>query len=79
MDSTPINKLMVPEEGTISPTRIFLNFVLVYVTRYWAILVPVFLFTRMLYRRYASPLRSIPGPFLASCTRLWKLRSTVFF
>ncbi|KAK5392717.1 hypothetical protein LTR79_009620 [Exophiala xenobiotica] len=31
---------------------------------------------RGLWRRYASPLRQIPGPFLASCTRLWKVLST---
>ncbi|KAK5637155.1 hypothetical protein RRF57_012867 [Xylaria bambusicola] len=47
------------------------------IVTYWAILVPVFILTRMVYRRYASPLRSIPGPFLASCSRLWKVRSTV--
>jgi len=29
---------------------------------------------RLLYDRYASPLRSVPGPFTASFTRLWKLR-----
>ena len=23
-------------------------------------------------RRYVSPLRDLPGPFLASCSRLWK-------
>lgn len=30
---------------------------------------------RYLYKRYASPLRHIPGPFLASFTRLWKVWS----
>jgi Cytochrome P450 len=29
---------------------------------------------RLLYKRYATPLRNIPGPFIASFTRLWKLR-----
>jgi hypothetical protein len=29
---------------------------------------------RGLYKRYASPLKDIPGPFLASCSRLWKGR-----
>jgi len=29
---------------------------------------------RLLYKRYASPLRNVPGPFAASFTRLWKLR-----
>ncbi|EXJ89630.1 hypothetical protein A1O3_02697 [Capronia epimyces CBS 606.96] len=31
---------------------------------------------RGLYRRYVSPIRDVPGPFLASCSRLWKLWST---
>lgn len=31
---------------------------------------------RPLYKRYASPLRQYPGPFIASCTRLWKVWST---
>jgi hypothetical protein len=34
----------------------------------------VLLLVRILYKRYASPLRSVPGPFTASFTRLWKLR-----
>ncbi|KAI1733507.1 cytochrome P450 [Xylaria scruposa] len=69
--------MIVPDEGTISPVRIFLNFAILFIGAYWAILLPVFLIGRMMYRRYASPLRSIPGPFLASCSRLWKLRSTI--
>lgn len=31
---------------------------------------------RPLYKRYSSPLRQYPGPFLASCTRAWKVWST---
>lgn len=27
---------------------------------------------RLVYNRYGSPLRKYPGPFLASCTRLWQ-------
>ncbi|RYC58873.1 hypothetical protein CHU98_g7352, partial [Xylaria longipes] len=77
MDSTPDGKMIVPEEGTISPVRLLLNFALFFIGAYWAILLPVFLIGRMAYRRYASPLRSIPGPFLASCSRLWKIRSTI--
>ena len=26
---------------------------------------------RMIYNRYAHPARKYPGPFFASCTRLW--------
>ncbi|KAI1751557.1 cytochrome P450 [Xylaria castorea] len=69
--------MIVPDEGTISPVRVFLHFALLFVGTYWAILLPVFLIGRMVYRRYGSPLRSIPGPFFASCSRLWKLRSTI--
>ncbi|KAI1813779.1 cytochrome P450 [Poronia punctata] len=69
--------MIVPEEGTISPIRIFLAFALTFVGSYWAILLPALIVGRMLYRRYASPLRSLPGPFFASCTRLWKIRSTI--
>jgi hypothetical protein len=29
---------------------------------------------RRRYRRHASPLRDVPGPFITSLTRLWKLR-----
>lgn len=31
---------------------------------------------RGLFKKYASPLRTIPGPLLASCSRLWKVWST---
>jgi hypothetical protein len=34
----------------------------------------VFLILRLLFKRYASPLRNVSGPFTASFTRLWKLR-----
>ncbi|KAJ9623832.1 hypothetical protein H2204_011018 [Knufia peltigerae] len=29
-------------------------------------------FARGLYKRYSSPLRKYPGPFVASCSRLWR-------
>lgn len=77
MDSTPNGKMIVPEEGTISPVRIILNFTVAVISTYWAILVPLFFVGRMFFRRYATPLRSIPGPFFASCTRLWKIRSVI--
>lgn len=32
---------------------------------------------RVIARRWLSPLRRIPGPWLASCTRLWKLYHTL--
>ncbi|OAP59435.1 hypothetical protein AYL99_06733 [Fonsecaea erecta] len=40
------------------------------------LLAVVSLVIRCLYKRYASPLRNVPGPWLASCSRLWKVWST---
>ncbi|KEF55692.1 uncharacterized protein A1O9_08442 [Exophiala aquamarina CBS 119918] len=40
------------------------------------IILVLLLFVRPLYKRYSSPLRQFPGPFVASCTRLWKVWST---
>lgn len=42
----------------------------------WHIILPVLFVVRLLVIRYSSPLRKYPGPFLASVSRLWKLRST---
>lgn len=42
-------------------------------TRPWTILAVLFVL-RLCYKRYGSSLRSVPGPFAASFTRLWKLR-----
>ncbi len=38
-----------------------------------AICTAVYLLSCLLWRRYQSPLSDIPGPFLASCTRLWHI------
>ncbi|KAJ2903621.1 hypothetical protein MKZ38_009564 [Zalerion maritima] len=43
---------------------------------HWVVIMPALLVSRCLYKRYASPLRKYPGPFLASFTRLWKVLST---
>lgn len=43
---------------------------------YWYVALPVLLAGRLLYKRYASPLRHYPGPWLASVSRLWKVWST---
>ena len=40
------------------------------------ILVAVLALLYMLYTRYATPLRRIPGPFLASVTKLWVVQQT---
>lgn len=39
----------------------------------WMILSVLFVL-RLCYLRYGSSLRSVPGPFVASFTRLWRLR-----
>lgn len=43
---------------------------------YWLLILPIALCLRFLVRKYASPLRQYPGPFLASGSRLWKVWST---
>lgn len=43
---------------------------------YWAVLLVSVILLHAARRRYDSPLRKYPGPFFASCTRLWKVWST---
>ncbi|KAF2234093.1 cytochrome P450 [Viridothelium virens] len=43
-----------------------------FIKAYFVYVVLGLIVVRGLYRRYASPLRHIPGPFIASCTRGWK-------
>ena len=64
------------DETVVSPTRTLVSTVLVIIQQYWPIILPVLLTARLLVHRYASPLRKYPGPWLASCTRLWKFIST---
>lgn len=47
-----------------------------FVMNHWLSLAVAFIILRAAYRRYATPLRHLPGPFLASFSRLWKFRST---
>ncbi|KAI1414440.1 cytochrome P450 [Hypoxylon sp. FL1857] len=67
---------MNTDENTISPTRILLLSAWAIFKEQWYLLIPLLFITRLLYKRYASPLREYPGPFLASCSRLWKILST---
>jgi hypothetical protein len=60
----------VPETKTLVGTAV------AFLAAHWAVALFSALFLRALYRRYASPLRKYPGPFLASFTRLWKVKST---
>ncbi|KAK0333678.1 hypothetical protein LTR02_006903 [Friedmanniomyces endolithicus] len=42
---------------------------------YWFLLLPLVFVVRFFYYKYASPLRSYPGPYLASGSRAWKVIS----
>ena len=64
------------DENIVSPTRSLSASILIGIEQYWPIILPVLLIIRVLYKRYASPLRKYPGPWLASCSRLWKFIST---
>ncbi|KAI2613415.1 cytochrome P450 [Hypoxylon sp. NC1633] len=67
---------MITDENTISPTRTVLVSAWTIFKEQWYLLIPLLLVVRFFYKRYASPLREYPGPFLASISRLWKVYST---
>lgn len=62
--------------ATVSPTRVVLGAAAAFVTAHWILVLVGAFVVRALYKRYASPLRHYPGPFLASFSRLWKVIST---
>jgi hypothetical protein len=64
------------EQGTISPVRALLAGVGELLAAHWMIVIPLLFTLRLAYKRYASPLRRYPGPWLASVSRLWKVKST---
>lgn len=43
----------------------------------WTVFLPLLAICYVIYFRYATSLRKVPGPFFASFTRLWKLRKTL--
>lgn len=61
---------------TVSPVRLVLGSVVAIWLAHWKLILPVLFISRLLYKRYASPLRHYPGPWLASVSRLWKVLST---
>jgi hypothetical protein len=65
-----------PEAGPGGSTRSLVSAALAIVKDYWPVLLLAGIFSRILVRRYASPLRKYPGPLLASVSRLWKVLST---
>ncbi|KAK8017312.1 hypothetical protein PG993_013638 [Apiospora rasikravindrae] len=66
----------MPEGEVVSPTRALANSLAPIVRANWPLLLVGFILARLFWSRYASPLRSYPGPLLASCSRLWKVWST---
>lgn len=62
--------------GSVSPTRAIIGTAADAVVQHWILVTVALVLGRVLYRRYASPLRQYPGPFLASFSRLWKAFST---
>ncbi|KAK5027200.1 hypothetical protein LTR13_009595 [Exophiala sideris] len=46
--------------------------------KYWVVLVLVSLLARLLYNKYGRKLNSIPGPFLAGFTDIWRFWNTCF-
>ncbi|KAL1900637.1 hypothetical protein Sste5346_002362 [Sporothrix stenoceras] len=65
-----------PDSQTISPVRVVISQVVAIWSAHWTVLLPLLFVSRLLYKRYASPLRRYPGPWLASVSRLWKVIST---
>jgi hypothetical protein len=46
--------------------------IIAFVTTNCLLVAALALVGRCLYKKYASPLRNVPGPWLASVSRLWK-------
>ncbi|CAK7239412.1 MAG: hypothetical protein STHCBS139747_000842 [Sporothrix thermara] len=67
---------LVSNSHTTSPVHLVISSTVRIWLAYWKLILPVLFVGRLLYRRYASPLRRFPGPWLASVSRLWKVVST---
>ncbi|KPI38564.1 Pisatin demethylase [Cyphellophora attinorum] len=68
---------MAPKPAEDAPvTQAAIVGVLAFITAHPYLILLSLLVFRPLFKRYASPLRQYPGPFIASCTRLWKVWST---
>ncbi|KAK3956653.1 cytochrome P450 [Pseudoneurospora amorphoporcata] len=64
------------KDGKVSSTRALISTTTTLLASYWLSILLFTIVIRAAYKRYASPLRKYPGPFLASCSRLWKVLST---
>lgn len=65
------------DTGSTAADRGLLGSAVSYLIAHWLLLLPTIFVVRLLYVRYASPLRRYPGPWLASVSRLWKVKSTM--
>jgi Cytochrome P450 len=76
-DSTHIvmGATLKTEGGKVSPTRALVAAATAFIAAHWLLLLVSTFVVRILYKRYATPLRHYPGPFLASFSRLWKVIS----
>lgn len=59
-----------------APSRTYTETALHLLRHYSPLLIPLLLLLSVLRARYLSPLRRLPGPFLASISPLWKVLST---
>ena len=65
------------EGGNVPPSRTtIIGAVISLIAAHWILFLLSTLTLRILYKRYSSPLRKYPGPFLASFSRLWIFFST---
>ena len=62
--------------GDTPRPQTLLGTALSFLATHWPTLLLTTLILRIAIKRYASPLRKYPGPFLASFSRLWKVLST---
>ena len=47
------------------------------ISQYYIVLIVGIIAARLVYLRYLSPYRDIPGPFLATISPLWRLRGAI--
>jgi len=67
---------MKTDAGTVSPTKALAAAAFAFVSAHWVLTLVSAFVLQAAYKRYSSPLRRYPGPFVASFSRLWKVKST---
>lgn len=73
--TVPIDRFKAQDESNPLATAL-VSRIFIFLVHWSFVLVPAAIVLRAVYRKYASPLRKYPGPWLASYTRLWKVIST---